>query len=550
MDLTNSAEWQQLKNHSEWIRKQHLHDLFQTDKARHKRFSFRNKDLLIDFSKQRIVPETLQLLSNLARAHNLEAKITGLFDGQKVNTFENRAALHTALRLPAHRALELEGDDIVTGVHTQLAKMEGLVDRLHNAQRRGYSGRPIRHVVHIGVGGSDLGPLMTNRALCDYPCPAEHPLEVHFASSMDGSQLALLLRKLEPSETLFIIASKSFSTLDTLANADTAKKWILESSQTDEKQVLQNHFIGISANPEKMTAYGISPDSQLLFWDWVGGRYSLWSCIGFPIALQIGMPRFREFLIGAHSMDEHFRSAPIEENIPVLMGLLGIWNINFLDIHAHAVLPYDGRLDRFPAYLEQLEMESNGKNTTLDQNSVDYSTCPIIWGEIGPNAQHAFYQLLHQGTEKVMCDFIAPARRYVDLEPHKGNEVLKKQHILGLSNCFAQSRVLAFGDHALPASDEEVPFYKRYSGNQPSTTILLDELTPFALGQLIALYEHKVFTQSVIWNINPFDQWGVELGKVMASETLSVLNGEPQTGRQMDDSTLSLISETLSLQGQ
>lgn len=547
MDLTQSAEWQRLKEHSATIEQSHLNDLFRDDPARQERFAFRNQDLHVDFSKQRIVQETLGLLTDLARANDLEARIKDLFNGEKVNTFENRPALHSALRLPDYRTLDINGSDIVIDVHAQLSKMERLVERLHSAQARGYSGRPIRNVVHIGVGGSDLGPLMTNRALCDYPCPASHPLEVFFVSSMDGSQLSLLLRKLEPSETLFVIASKSFTTLDTLANAETAKDWIMERSNVDERMILQHHFVGISANPDKMTAFGISEDNQLLFWDWVGGRYSMWSCIGFPIALQIGMHRFRDLLAGAHCMDEHFRSAPLESNIPVLMALIGIWNINFLDIHAHAVLPYDGRLARFPAYLEQLEMESNGKNTTLDLKSVDYATCPIIWGEIGPNAQHAFYQLLHQGTEKVMCDFIAPARRYNDIDDQKGSEVLRKQHILALSNCFAQSRVLAFGDHALTDTGE-VPFYKRYHGNQPSTTILLDELTPFALGQLIALYEHKVFTQSVIWRINPFDQWGVELGKVMAGETLSVLHGDNSLAGQMDPSTLALINETLKLQ--
>lgn len=547
MDLTQSAEWQRLKEHSITIEKSHLNDLFQDDPDRHQRFSFRNQDLHVDFSKQRAVPETLELLTDLARANNLEDRIKALFNGERVNTFENRPALHSALRLPDYRTLELDSEDIVTDVHAQLCKMEHLVERLHKAQARGYSGRPIRNVVHIGVGGSDLGPLMTNRALCDYPCPAVQPLEVFFVSSMDGSQLSLLLRKLEPAETLFVIASKSFTTLDTLANAETAKEWVLERSQTDESLILQNHFVGISANTEKMTAFGIREENQLLFWDWVGGRYSMWSCIGFPIALQIGMPRFRELLSGAHCMDEHFRSAPLESNIPVLMALIGIWNINFLDIHAHAVLPYDGRLARLPAYLEQLEMESNGKHTTLDLKNVDYSTCPIIWGEIGPNAQHAFYQLLHQGTEKVMCDFIAPARRYNDIEDQKGSEILRKQHILALSNCFAQSRILAFGDHAL-SNKGEVPFYKRYHGNQPSTTILLDELTPFALGQLISLYEHKVFAQSVIWNINPFDQWGVELGKVMASETLAVLHGDATHSDQMDASTMALIKATLELQ--
>ena len=348
MDLNQSAEWQLLTEHSEQIEKKHLYEMFQQDEQRHERFSFRNEDLFVDFSKQRIVPETLKLLTSLARSKGLEDKIGDLFEGQHVNTFEDRPALHSALRLPKHRSLILDGQDIVDNIHSQLAHMEHLVNRLHSAQARGHSGRPIRNVVHIGVGGSDLGPLMTNRALCDYPCPASHPLEVFFVSSMDGSQLSLLLRKLEPAETLFVIASKSFTTLDTLANAETAKDWIMERSNVSEELVLQNHFIGISANPQKMTEFGIREDNQLLFWEWVGGRYSMWSCIGFPIALQIGFPRFCELLAGAHCMDEHFRSAPLEKNIPVLMALIGIWNINFLDIHAHAVLPYDGRLARFP----------------------------------------------------------------------------------------------------------------------------------------------------------------------------------------------------------
>ena len=546
MELTQRDEWKALQDHAAQLSETHLSALFEQFPTRHSDFTFRNQDLLIDFSKQRITPKTLELLVNLAKSQDVESKVEQLFSGAHVNRFEDRPALHSALRMPSHRTLEVDGVDVVKGVHEQLTKMENVVNRLHSAQHRGYSGRPIRNVVHIGVGGSDLGPLMTNRALCDYPWPGKHNIDVHFASSMDGSQLALLLNRLDPADTLFVIASKSFTTLDTLANAETARKWINEKTGTPDDLILQNHFIGISANPAKMTEFGISEENQLGFWDWVGGRYSMWSTIGLPIALQIGMRRFRELLAGAHAMDEHFRSAPLEQNIPVLNALIGIWNINFLDIHAHAILPYDGRLERFPAYLEQLEMESNGKSTTLEEQGIDYATCPILWGEVGPNAQHAFYQLLHQGTEKVMCDFIAPARRYNN-EGGVKSDVLKRQHILALSNCFAQSRVLAFGDHALP-EDSERPAFKRYAGNQPSSTILLDELTPFALGQLIALYEHKVFVQAAIWNINPFDQWGVELGKVMANETLSALTGDAPAEGRMDASTVALINATLGLQ--
>ncbi|WP_027857796.1 glucose-6-phosphate isomerase [Marinobacterium jannaschii] len=541
---TEREEWHLLQAHAKSMSREHLFDLFNQSNKRSEALSFRNNDLFIDFSKQRISEETLQLLVDLANASQLQQKIEALFQGESVNRFEQRPALHMALRSPEEARLELNGIDIIGQIHEQLSRMDKLVSQLHSAQWRGHTGRPIRNLVHIGVGGSDLGPLMTNRALCDLKPPTEHDLSVHFVSSMDGSQLSLLLKELEPSETLFVIASKSFSTIDTMANADTALHWLRNGLGAEDRKILQHHFIGISANPEKMTQFGIAADNQLMFWEWVGGRYSLWSCIGFPIAARIGMDNFRQLLAGAHCMDEHFRTTPFLENIPVLLALIGIWNVNFLDIHAHAILPYDGRLASLPAYLEQLEMESNGKHTTIEEHEVSYSTCPIIWGDIGPNAQHAFYQLLHQGTERVMCDFIAPARRYHCEQ--SGNDELKVQHTLALSNCLAQSRVLAFGDNILK-TENQVPAYKRYHGNQPSTTILLDELCPFSLGQLIALYEHKVFVQSVIWNINPFDQWGVELGKVMANETYQALT--QSTDRpMMDQSTEAILREIQALQ--
>jgi glucose-6-phosphate isomerase len=359
---------------------------------------------------------------------------------------------------------------------------------------------------------------------------------------MDGSQLVDRLDDLDPATTLFIISSKSFTTIDTLSNANTALQWLRQASGAEDEVLFRRHFIGISADGDKMADWGIPPNSRLQLWDWIGGRYSMWSVIGLPIALEIGMDGFREMLSGAHIMDRHFRSAEFDRNLPVLLAMISIWNINFLNIRAHAILPYDGRLSHLPAYLEQLEMESNGKNVSRNGQSLDYHTCPIIWGEIGPNAQHAFYQLLHQGTESVMCDFVVPARRYQD----NGNPELQQQHTLTLANCLAQSRILALGDTVI---DDEVtaPFFKHYGGNQPSTTILLDELTPYSFGQMIAMYEHKVFVQSVIWDINPFDQWGVELGKQMATTLIAPLLRQ-DADTNFDSSTNGLLAAILKQQ--
>jgi glucose-6-phosphate isomerase len=361
---------------------------------------------------------------------------------------------------------------------------------------------------------------------------------------MDGSQLVDHLDDLDPATTLFIISSKSFTTIDTLSNANTALQWLRQASGAEDEVLFRRHFIGISADGDKMADWGIPPNSRLQLWDWIGGRYSMWSAIGLPIALEIGMEGFREMLSGAHVMDRHFRSADFNENLPVLLAMISIWNINFLNIRAHAILPYDGRLSHLPAYLEQLEMESNGKNVSRSGHSLDYNTCPIIWGEIGPNAQHAFFQLLHQGTESVMCDFVVPARRYQD----NGNPELQQQHTLTLANCLAQSRILALGDTVID-DEETAPYFKHYSGNQPSTTILLDELTPYSFGQMIALYEHKVFVQSVIWDINPFDQWGVELGKQMATTLLPpLLRQDQDADRDFDSSTNGLLATILKQQ--
>lgn len=535
MSITDKPAWNALQTHADEMQHVHLRDLFQNDADRFKDLSVRNERLLLDFSKQRITAKTLSLLKALSEACELDSWKARLFNGEKINTSEDRPALHTALRLPKGSELMLDHKNIADDVQDNLAHMSLLVSRIHAGQWRGYSGLAIDTIVNIGVGGSDLGPLMACRALTDAQLASGRKLRMHFVSSMDGSQLADLLSTLNPATTLFIISSKSFTTIDTLSNANTAREWLKAASGVRDELLNRRHFIGVSANAQKMTQWGIPANSQLNFWDWTGGRYSMWSAIGLPIALRIGMSGFKEMLSGAHAMDEHFKQAPFEENLPALLGLIGVWNINFLNIHAHAILPYDGRLSHLPAYLEQLEMESNGKSASRKGASLDYSTCPILWGEVGPNAQHAFYQLLHQGTESVMCDFIAPARRYHDQD----NKDLQKQHTLTLANCLAQSRLLALGDSVLADSDN-APVHKRYRGNQPSTTVLMDELTPFSFGQLIALYEHKVFVQSVIWDINPFDQWGVELGKVMATELLAPLN-DKQANTGFDHSTAGLL---------
>jgi glucose-6-phosphate isomerase len=533
--VPSDTVWQVLSEHAAHIRQTHLAELFALDPSRFATLSRRSGPLLFDFSKQRVTPETLQLLSTLADSRDLRGWIHRLFAGEKINQTEDRAAMHWALRVPADQLSPVQDE-----VQQALSDMERIVGRLHARQWRGVTGEVITDVVNIGVGGSDLGPMMVCRALED--AVEGEAIQLHFVSSMDGSQVSHLLRRLRPQNTLFVISSKSFSTVDTLYNAGTARAW-LQRALGDDPTVVGCHFVGISANEQRMTQWGIPLANQLRLWDWVGGRFSLWSTIGFPIAVRIGMSGFRALLDGAHAMDEHFRTSPWLDNIPVLMALIGIWNTNCLNIHAQAVLPYDGRLKHLPAYLSQLEMESNGKSVTRDGEPVATGTCPVLWGEVGPNAQHAFYQLLHQGTEPVTSDFIAPARRYHNVPHDAAAAELVAQHELALANCFAQSRLLALGEAALPA-DEQLPLYMRYHGNQPSSTLLLDELEPFALGTLLAAYEHKVFAQAVIWQINPFDQWGVEMGKRIATETLSRIQG--QTQASTDCSTDGLINAVAS----
>lgn len=545
-DLQNNNlpfSYTQLQQHAASLQQTHLNDLFLQQKDRFDQFSLFIDDLLFDYSKQRVSRDVLTSLFQYAQHLGLDQWIKRLFSTDCINYTEQRAAMHWALRLPKSSDVYPE---LVQQVHEQLERMYALVEKIHAGQYRGATGEVIQDVVNIGVGGSDLGPLMVSHALSDFKIKTAKPLNVRFVSTMDGSQLSEILHQLRPETTLFIISSKSFGTIDTLSNAQTARQW-LEKSLGIESAVLKSHFIGVSTKPEKMSAWGIHPDHQLLLWDWVGGRYSLWSCIGLPIALTIGVQGFKALLDGANQVDQHFQTAPFEKNMPVLMGLLGVWNTNFLDIATHAVLPYDGRLKYFAPYLQQLEMESNGKSIRRDGEQSKETTCPIIWGEVGPNAQHAFYQLLHQGTHAVSCDFIAPVQRYnaSHFTYAENADALVEQHHLALSNCLAQSRLLAFGNEALNDEIANLPKYKQYEGNQPSSTFLINELNPKTLGMLIALYEHKVFVQSVIWNINPFDQWGVEKGKEIANQLLPILNGEQSDVSTLDASTQGLLKIVL-----
>ena len=534
-------QWQKLQQLAQhpWSLTQLFAD--QSDRAR--KFSVTVEGIYFDYSKQCLDQNVKEALIELANACDLKQKIARLYQGDKVNSSEDRAALHTALRLPKTAQLSHQGVDVVAEVHDSLEKAAVMVDRIRNGIWRGYSGKAITDVVNIGVGGSDLGPVMTNTALDEW---ADSTIKVHFVSNMDGTQLGSLLERLNPETTLFIISSKSFGTVDTLSNAQTARAWLF-STGASQATLLRRHFIGISANPERVSAWGIPDEHQLKLWDWVGGRFSMWSAIGLAVAIRIGTKQFNEMLQGAYAMDQHFAQADFEQNLPILLGLIGVWNSTFLEINAHTVLPYDGRLKYFPSYLTQLEMESNGKSVTHDGQPVNYATCPILWGEIGSNAQHAFYQLLHQGTQKVSCDFIACVNYYQESEAGE----LKHQHALSLANCLAQSRVLAFGNDALaPKPDQaasDLDKFKRYRGNQPSTTILLDELTPRSFGALIALYEHKVFVMASIWDINPFDQWGVEMGKQVANEVFAHIHLQKSSSTQVEDTDTDFDSSTEAL---
>ncbi len=530
--LTARPAWKALVEHHAEIGARHLRELFASDPGRGERLTIEALGLYLDYSKNRITDETLRLLVQLAGESGLRERIDAMFRGEKINATEKRAVLHVALRAPQGAVIRLDGENVVPQVHAVLDKMRDFAGRVRGGTWLGHTGKRIRNVVNIGIGGSDLGPVMAYEALRHY---SDRTLTFRFVSNVDGTDFTEAVLDLDPAETLFIICSKTFTTLETMTNARTARGWLLQHFDGDERAVAR-HFVAVSTNAVKVAEFGIDTANMFIFWDWVGGRYSMDSAIGLSTLLAIGPEHFRDLLDGFHQMDEHFRTAPFERNLPVLMGLMTVWYVNFFNAPTVAVLPYDQYLKRFPAYLQQLTMESNGKGTTLDGLPVDYATGPIYWGEPGTNGQHSFYQLLHQGTGLVPCDFIAFQRSLNPLGNH---------HQQLLANVLAQAEALAFGKTAGEVRDEGTPEWliphRVFAGNRPSNTLFADRLTPDILGKLVALYEHSVFTQGAIWDVNPFDQWGVELGKALAQRILAELESgeEPVLGH--DSSTNALI---------
>src|SRR3569833_1682878 len=522
--LTRSTAWAALQSHYEAMRQAHMRDLFAADPDRFAKFSLRFDDLLLDYSKNRITEETMALLVNLARQADLRGWIDRMFGGERINFTEDRAVLHVALRNRSNRPIYVAGVDVMTSVNAVLAQMRELTGAVRSGAWRGYTGKALTDVVNIGIGGSDLGPVRVTEALKPY---GRDGLRPHFVSNIDGTHISETLRRLDPETTLFVIASKTFITQETLTNAHSARAWFL--ARAKDEAAVAKHFVALSTNARDVAAFGIDPRNMFEFWDWVGGRYSLWSAIGLSIALAIGMERFEELLTGAHEMDEHFRSAPFEQNLPVVLALLGIWYNDFFSTETHAFLPYYQYLHRFPAYFQQGDMKSNSKRVNRDGEVVDYDTGPVIWGEPGTNGQHAFYQLIHQGTRLIPCDFLAPIETHNPIGDH---------HRILLSNFFAQTEALMRGKQADEVRAELVAAglqgdvlerllpHKVFPGNRPSNSILFQKLTPRSLGALIALYEHKVFVQGVVWQINSFDQWGVELGKQLAKRILPELEGD------------------------
>ncbi|MEO8343848.1 MAG: glucose-6-phosphate isomerase [Gallionella sp.] len=535
--LTQSTAWQALNAHYAVMEPMQMRQLFRDDQARFDKFSLQFSSLLFDYSKNCINAETIKLLVALAEQTGLRNRVESMFGGEKINVTEQRAALHTALRNRSGQPVYVDGKNVMPDVQRVLELMRRFSDAVRNGKHLGHTGKPIRDIVNIGIGGSDLGPLM----VCEALKPYAKNLRVHFVSNIDGTHLTETLKNLDAETTLFIVSSKSFTTQETLTNAHSARTWLV--SKLGAEEAVAKHFAAVSTNLEATEKFGINPICVFEFWDWVGGRYSLWSAIGLPIALYLGMDKFEELLGGAYTMDEHFRNAPLDKNIPVLMGLLGIWYGNFFGASSNAVLPYDQYLHRFPAYLQQLDMESNGKGVDRDGHVVDYDTGMAVWGEPGTNGQHAFYQLIHQGTRMIPADFLAPLHSQNPLGEH---------HAILLANCFAQTEALMLGKTAAEARTELLAQglqgdvleallpHKIFPGNKPTNTLLFDKLDPHTLGMLIALYEHKVFVQSVVWNINPFDQWGVELGKQLAGKILPELRDGSATTRH-DASTSGLI---------
>ena len=536
---TQRPAWQALSAHYQQIKDVHLRTLFAQDAQRGERFTVEALGLYLDYSKHRITAETLQLLLHLATESGLRERIDAMFDGEKINLTENRAVLHVALRAPRDAQIIFDGKNVVPGVYAVLDKMADFARRVRRGEWSGHTGKRIRNIVNIGIGGSDLGPVMAYEALRHY---SARDLTFRFVSNVDGTDFAEATHDLDAAETLFIVSSKTFTTLETMTNARTAREWVLARLKDDE--AIAKHFVAVSTNTTAVSEFGIDTANMFGFWDWVGGRYSMDSAIGLSTMIAIGPENFRLLLAGFHAMDEHFRTTPFKKNLPVLLGLLAVWYNNFFGAQTIAVLPYDQYLKRFPAYLQQLTMESNGKRVTLAGHIVDYQTGPIFWGEPGTNGQHSFYQLIHQGTKLIPCDFIGFAQSLNPLGDH---------HDLLMSNVFAQAEALAFGKTAEEVQAEGTPawlaLHRTFEGNRPSTVLLADQLTPEVLGKLIALYEHSVFTQSIIWDINAFDQWGVELGKVLAQRIIPELKNEAAPDLQHDSSTNTLIRRYRRLRG-
>ncbi|MEV0493607.1 glucose-6-phosphate isomerase [Streptomyces atratus] len=534
--LNQTPEWTALGKHREQFGQTHLRQLFADDAERGAGYTLRVGDLYLDYSKHLVTDETLRLLRELADATGVAELRDAMFRGEKINTTEDRAVLHTALRAPRDAVIEVDGENVVPAVHAVLDKMAAFADRIRSGEWTGHTGKPIKNIVNIGIGGSDLGPAMAYEVLRSF---TDRSLTVRFVSNVDGADLHEAVRDLDPAETLFVIASKTFTTIETITNATSARNWLLTGLRAEQDAVAK-HFVALSTNAEKVADFGIDTANMFEFWDWVGGRYSYDSAIGLSLMIAVGPDRFREMLDGFHLVDEHFRTAPAEANAPLLLGLLGVWYGEFFDAQSHAVLPYSHYLSKFTAYLQQLDMESNGKSVDRNGNPVEWQTGPVVWGTPGTNGQHAYYQLIHQGTKVIPADFIGFAEPVADLLPG-----LVAQHDLLMANFFAQTQALAFGRtpdevRAEGVAEELVP-HKTFRGNHPTTTILADRLTPSVLGQLIALYEHKVFVQGAVWNIDSFDQWGVELGKVLAKKIEPVLT-EGTGGEQLDSSTAALVA--------
>jgi len=531
--LTQRSAWKELQSHYTQVHSAHLREWFAAEPERAAAMTIRAVDLELDYSKNRVTGETMSLLMRLANECGLRDRIDAMFAGEKINVTEGRSVLHVALRMPRSAKLVVDGQDIIADVHAVLDKMTLFVDRVRGGHWTGHTGKRIRNIVNIGIGGSDLGPVMAYEALKFY---SDRNLKCLFVSNVDGTDIVEATMGLDPAETLFIVASKTFTTQETMTNAESARDWLLRG--LGDRSAVAKHFVAVSTNAEKVAAFGIDTANMFGFWDWVGGRYSMDSAIGLSTMLAIGPDRFREMLDGFHQMDEHFRSAPLEENLPVVMAMIGLWHVNFFGSTAVAVLPYDQYLKRFPAYLQQLTMESNGKHVTLDGKTVDYATSPIYWGEPGTNGQHSFYQLLHQGTAMIPCDFIAFKK---SLNP------VGRHHAILNANVLAQAEALAFGKTAAEVSAEGVAAslvpHRVFEGNRPSNLLFAETLTPRVLGQLVALYEHIVFTQGAIWNVGSFDQWGVELGKVLAQRIVPELEGDANKPLSHDSSTNSLIRQ-------